>query len=68
MPRVINVLPVHYAIIIGPSCFSVTKVSFVAFRFVAIVQVKVCLCCVVVVFLFNKHKVSLILISFLTIS
>jgi hypothetical protein len=68
MPRVANVLLVYHAIIIGPSCFSATKVGFVAFRFVAIVQVKVCLHCVVVVFLFNKRKVSLILVSFLTIS
>jgi hypothetical protein len=36
MPRVANVLLVHYAIVIGPGCFSATKVSFVAFRFVAI--------------------------------
>jgi hypothetical protein len=68
IPRVANVLLVHYAIIIGPSRFSATKVSFVIFRFIAIMQVKVYLRCVVVVFLFNKCKVSLILVSFLTIS
>jgi hypothetical protein len=68
MPRVANVLLVYYAIIIGPGCFSATKVSFVAFRFIVIVQVKVCLRCVVIVFLFNKREVSLILISLLTVS
>jgi hypothetical protein len=37
MPRVVNVLLVYYATIIGPSCFSTAEVRFVALRFVAIV-------------------------------
>jgi hypothetical protein len=37
MPRVANILLVHYATIIGPSRFSATKVRFVALEFVAIV-------------------------------
>jgi hypothetical protein len=37
IPRVANILLVHYAVVIGPSCFSVTKVSFIAFRFVVII-------------------------------
>jgi hypothetical protein len=68
VPRVANILLVYYATIIGPSCFSATKVRFVTLEFIVVVQVKVCLYCVVVVFLLSKYKVSLILISFLTIS
>jgi hypothetical protein len=68
VPRVANVLLVHYAIVIGPSCFCVAKVRFVMLGFVAIMQVKVCLHCVVVVFLLSKCKISLIYISLLTIS
>jgi hypothetical protein len=68
MPRVANILLVYYATIIGPSCFSATKVRFVIFRFIAIMQVKASLYYIVIVFLFSKREVGLILISFLTIS
>jgi hypothetical protein len=68
VPRVANVLLVHYAIIIGPSCFCAAKVRFITLGFVAVMQVKVCLRCVVVVFLLSKCKISLIYISLLTIS
>jgi hypothetical protein len=68
MPRVTNVLPVHYTVVIGPSCFCVAKVRFVILGFVAVMQVKVCLYCVVVVFLLGKRKISLIYVSLLTIS
>jgi hypothetical protein len=68
MPRVANVLLVHYTIIIGPSCFYAAEVRFVMLEFIAIMQVKVCLYCVVVVFLLSKRKISLIYISLLTIS
>jgi hypothetical protein len=37
MPRVANVLLVHYAVIIGPSCFCVAKVRFVTLEFIAVV-------------------------------
>jgi hypothetical protein len=37
MPRVVNVLPVHYAVVIGPSCFCAAKVGFVMLEFVAVV-------------------------------
>jgi hypothetical protein len=68
MPRVANVLLVHYAVVIGPSYFCVAEVRFVTLEFVAIIQVKVYLCYVVVVFLLSKRKISLIYISLLTIS
>jgi hypothetical protein len=68
MPKVANILLVYYATIIGPSCFSATEVGFVALEFVVIVQVKVSLCCIVIAFLFSIRKVSLILISLLTVS
>jgi hypothetical protein len=34
IPRVVNVLLVHYATIIGPTYFSATKVRFVALEFI----------------------------------
>ena len=68
MPRVANVLLVYYTIIIGPSCFCAAKVRFVMLGFVAVMQVKVCLCCIVVVFLLGKCKISLIHVSLLTVS
>jgi hypothetical protein len=68
MPRVANVLLVHYTIVIGPSCFSAAKVRFVTLEFIAVVQVKVYLHCVVIVFLLSKRKIGLIYISLLTIS
>jgi hypothetical protein len=68
MPRVANVLLVHYAIVIGPGCFCAAKVRFVMLGFVVVVQAKVCLYCIVVVFLLSKRKISLIYISLLTIS
>jgi hypothetical protein len=68
MPRVANVLLVHYTIIIGPSCFCAAKVRFIMLGFKAVVQVKVCLHHVVVVFLFSKCKISLIYVSLLTVS
>jgi hypothetical protein len=68
IPRVANVLLVHYAVIIGPGCFYAAKVRFVMLEFIAVVQVKVCLCYVVIVFLFSKRKLGLIFISFFTIS
>jgi hypothetical protein len=68
VPRVANVLLVHYTVIIGPSCFCAAKVRFVTLGFIAVMQVKVYLHCVVIVFLFSKRKLSLILISLLTIS
>jgi hypothetical protein len=37
MPRVANVLLVHYALIIGPSCFCAAKVRFVTLEFVVVV-------------------------------
>jgi hypothetical protein len=63
-----NVLLVYYAIIIGPSCFCAAEVRFVTLGFIAVVQVKVCLRCVVIVFLLSKRKISLIYVSLLTIS
>jgi hypothetical protein len=68
MPRVANVLLVHYTTVIGLGCFSATKVRYIALEFVAIIQVKANLYYIVIVFLFSKYKLSLILISFLTIS
>jgi hypothetical protein len=68
VPRVANVLLVHYATIIGPSCFSATKVRFITLGFVAIIQVKANLCYIVIVLLFSKRKLGLIYISLLTIS
>jgi hypothetical protein len=68
VPRVANVLLVHYAVVIGPSCFCAAKVRFVTLGFIAVVQVKVCLRCVVVVFLLSKRKIGLIYVSLLTIS
>jgi hypothetical protein len=68
IPRVADVLPVYHAVIIGPGCFYAAKVRFVTLGFVAIIQVKVCLRRVVVVFLLSERKISLIYISLLTIS
>jgi hypothetical protein len=68
IPRVANVLLVHYAVIIGPGCFYAAKVRFVILGFVVVMQVKVCLCCVVIVFLLSKRKIGLIYVSLLTIS
>jgi hypothetical protein len=67
MPRVANVLLVYYAIIIGSGCFCAAKVKFITLGFIVVVQVKVYLRCVVIVFLLGKHKISLIYVSFLTI-
>jgi hypothetical protein len=67
MPRVVNVLLVHYAVVIGPSCFYAAEVRFVMLGFVAVVQVKVCLRRVVVVFLLSKRKIGLIYVSLLTV-
>jgi hypothetical protein len=68
VPRVANVLPVHYTIIIGPGCFCAAKVRFVTLGFIVVVQVKVCLRCVVIVFLLSECKIGLIYVSLLTIS
>jgi hypothetical protein len=68
VPRVINVLLVHYTIIIGSSCFYAAKVRFIMLGFIAVVQVKVCLYYIVIVFLLSKRKIGLIYISLLTIS
>jgi hypothetical protein len=68
MPRVANVLLVYYTIIIGPSCFGLAKVRLVVLGFIAIIQIKVCLHYIVIILLFSKHKICLILVSFLTIS
>jgi hypothetical protein len=68
VPRVANVLLVHYAVIIGSSCFCAAKVRFVMLGFIAVVQVKVYLRCVVVVFLLSKRKIGLIYVSLLTVS
>jgi hypothetical protein len=68
VPRVANVLPVYYAVVIGPGCFCVAEVGFVTLGFVAVVQVKVYLYCVVVVFLLGKREISLIYVGLLTIS
>jgi hypothetical protein len=68
MPRVANVLLVHYTTIGSPSYFSATKVRFVALGFITFIQVKANLCYIVIVFLFSKRKICLILVSFLTIS
>jgi hypothetical protein len=67
VPRVANVFLVHYAVIIGPSCFCAAEVRFVMLGFVAVVQVKVYLRYIVVVFLLSKRKISLIYISLLTV-
>jgi hypothetical protein len=37
VPRVANVLPVHYAVVIGPSCFCAAEVRFVTLGFIAVV-------------------------------
>jgi hypothetical protein len=68
VPRVANILLVHYTVVIGPSYFYIAKVRFVMLGFIVIVQVKVYLRYIVIVFLLSKHKTSLIFISFLTIS
>jgi hypothetical protein len=68
MPRVADVLLVYYTIIIGFSCFCAAKVRFVILGFIVVMQVKVYLRCVVIVFLFSKRKISLIYISLFTIS
>jgi hypothetical protein len=36
MPRVANILLVHYTIIIGPSCFYAAKVRFVILQFIVV--------------------------------
>ena len=58
----------HYAVVIGPGYFCTAKVRFITLGFVVIVQVKVCLRCVVIVFLLSKRKISLIYISLFTVS
>jgi hypothetical protein len=68
MPRVANILLVHYTVIIGPGYFYAAKVRFITLGFVAVMQVKVCLRYIVVVFLLSKCKISLIYVSLLTIS
>jgi hypothetical protein len=67
MPRVANVLLVHYTIIIGPGCFCVAEVRFVTLGFILVVQIKVCLHYIGIILLFSKRKICLILVSFLTI-
>jgi hypothetical protein len=37
MPRVANVLLVHYAVLIGLSCFYAAKVRFVILGFIAVI-------------------------------
>jgi hypothetical protein len=68
VPRVANVLLVHHAVVIGPSCFCAAKVRFVTLGFVAVMQVKVHLRRVVIVFLLSKREISLIHVSLLTVS
>jgi hypothetical protein len=68
MPRVVDVLLVYYATIGSPSRFSATKVGFIALGFIEIVQVKASLYYIVIIFLFSKRKLSLILVSLLTVS
>jgi hypothetical protein len=36
IPRVANILLVHYTVIIGPSCFCVAKVRFVTLGFIVV--------------------------------
>jgi hypothetical protein len=67
MPRVANVLPVYHTVVIGPSCFFAAEVRFVTLGFVAVVQVKVRLRCVVVVFPLGKREIGLIHVSLLTV-
>jgi hypothetical protein len=67
MPRVTNVLLVYYTVVIGSGCFCAAKVRFVILEFIAIMQVKVYLYYVVVVFLLSKREISLIYISLLTV-
>ena len=66
--EVANVLPVHYALVMGPSCFCAAEVRFVALGFVAVVQIKVCSRYVVIVLPFSKREICLIFVSFLTVS
>jgi hypothetical protein len=68
VPRVANVLPVYYAVVIGPGCFCAAKVRFVTLGFVVIMQVKVCLRYVVVVFPLSEREISPIHISLPTVS
>jgi hypothetical protein len=68
VPRVADVLLLYYTTIGSPSCFSVTKVGFIALGFIEIMQVKANLCYIVIVFLFSKCKLGLILVSLLTVS
>jgi hypothetical protein len=68
VPRVANILPVHHAVVIGPGCFCAAKVGFVTLGFVAVMQVKVCLRRVVVVFPLSKREISPIYVGFLTVS
>jgi hypothetical protein len=68
VPRVANVLPVYHAVVIGPGCFFAAEVRFVTLGFVVVVQVKVCLRRVVIVFLLSKREIGLIHVSLLTIS
>jgi hypothetical protein len=37
VPRVANVLLVHYTIIIGPSCFCAAKVRFIMLEFIVVI-------------------------------
>jgi hypothetical protein len=67
MPRVANVLLVHHTVVIGPGCFCAAEVGFVTLGFIVVVQVKVCLRRVVVVFLLGKRKIGLIHVGLLTI-
>jgi hypothetical protein len=67
VPRVANVLLVHYAVVIGPGYFCAAKVRFVTLGFVAVMQVKVRLRRVVVVFLLSKREIGLIYVSLLTV-
>jgi hypothetical protein len=67
VPRVANVLPVYHAVVIGPSCFFAAEVRFVTLGFVAVVQVKVRLRRVVVVFLLGEREIGLIYVGLLTV-
>jgi hypothetical protein len=67
VPGVANVLPVHHAVVMGPGCFCAAEVGFVTLGFVAIVQVKVRLCRVVVVFPLSEREIGPIHVGLLTV-
>lgn len=65
---VADVLPVNYSAMVRWGCLCSVEIGFVALRRVAIVQVKIFLCYVVICILFSKCEVSLIYVSFLAVS